>query len=346
MGLGPYPAVSLKAAREKAAGCRQLVAEGRDPIAARDREVGKTFGECADLYTTSMERNWRNEKHGKQWRKTLTVDCDGIRERPVSTISTNDVLSVLTPIWNLKNETASRIRGRMELVLDFAKAKGWREGDNPARWRGHLKNILPARTKLSRGHHAAMAYHQVPAFMTSLCGRDAMAAHALQFLILTAARTSEVLKATWDEINLEAGVWTIPPERMKAAEEHVVPLSSAALDTLMPLSKTKLSKYVFAGQKPGKPLSGMSMEMLLRRMKVENATVHGFRSSFRDWCGDETSFPREVAEAALAHKVGNEVERAYRRSRALEKRRELMETWAAFCSGTEPSNVVSLESAR
>ena len=340
MGQGPYPAVSLKAAREKAADCRRIVAEGRDPITERDRQVGKTFGECADLYITSMERNWRNEKHRKQWRQTLTVYCEKIREQPVSLISTDDVLSVLTPIWNEKNETASRLRGRMELVLDFATTKGWREGDNPARWRGHLKNILPARTKLSRGHHAAMAYQQVPAFMTALGGRDAMAAHALQFLILTATRTSEVLKATWDEIDLEAGVWTIPPERMKAAEEHVVPLSSAALDILIPLSEMELSKYVFPGQKPGKPLSGMSMEMLLRRMKVENATVHGFRSSFRDWCGDETLFSREVAEAALAHKVGNEVERAYRRNKALEKRRGLMDAWGNFCRGSHRRTVI------
>ena len=216
-----------------------------------------------------------------------------MRNRPVWPRSTtDDVLSVSDPHLGVtKNETASRLRGRIENVLDYASSKGWRDGDNPARWRGHLKNVLPARTKLSRGHHAAMSYRQVPEFMAALGERDAVAAHALQFLILTAGRTSEVLKAIWDEIDFEAGVWTIPPERMKAAEEHVVPLSGAALDILIPLSKTKLSKYVFPGQKLGKPLSGMSMEMLLRRMKVENATVHGFRSAFRDWCGDETSFP-------------------------------------------------------
>ena len=231
MGQGPYPAVSLKAAREKAADCRRIVAEGRDPIIERDRHVGKTFGECADLYIASMERNWRNEKHRKQWRQTLTVYCQKIRERPVSLISTDDVLSVLTPIWNEKNETASRLRGRMELVLDFATTKGWRAGDNPARWRGHLKSILPPRTKLSRGHHAAMNYQQVPEFMERLRGLQAMAARALEFTILNAARTSEVLNATWDEIDLDNGLWTIPASRMKAAEEHVVPLSDAALDS-------------------------------------------------------------------------------------------------------------------
>lgn len=346
MGQGPYPAVSLKAAREKAADCRRIVAEGHDPIIERDRKVGKTFGECADIYITSMERNWRNEKHRKQWRQTLTVYCERIRERPVSTISTDDVLSVLTPIWNVKNETASRLRGRMELVLDFAKTKGWREGDNPARWRGHLKSILPARTKLSRGHHAAMAYQKVPEFMERLSGLQAMAARALEFTILNAARTSEVLNATWDEIDLDTGSWTIPAHRMKAAEEHVVPLSGAALEILRPLSVARLSQYVFPGQKPGKPLSGMAMEMLLRRMKVENATVHGFRSSFRDWCGDETSFPREVAEAALAHKVGNAVERSYRRGKAIEKRRALMELWSHFCCSTDNSKIVPLVSGR
>ena len=274
MGLGPYPAVTLKVAREKAVDCRRLVAEGRDPISERDRHVGKTFGECADLYIASMDRNWRNKKHRKQWQMTLTVYCEKIRDRPISTISTDDVLSVLTPIWNSKNETASRLRGRIELVLDFATAKGWRDGDNPARWRGHLKNILPARTKLSRGHHAAMAYQQVPSFMERLGGLEAMAARALEFTILNAARTSEVLKATWDEIDFDNALWTIPPHRMKAAEQHVVPLSRAAMDILRPLNETQVSQYVFPGQKHGKPLSGMAMEMLLRRMKVKNATIH------------------------------------------------------------------------
>jgi integrase len=342
MGLGPYPAVSLKAAREKAVDCRRLIAEGRDPISERDKQVGKTFGECADLYIASMQRNWRNEKHRKQWQMTLTVYCEKIRDRPISMISTEDVLSVLTPIWNTKNETASRLRGRMELVLDFATTKGWRAGDNPARWRGHLKSILPARTKLSRGHHAAMNYQEVPAFMERLSELQAMAARALEFTILNAARTSEVLNATWDEIDLDNGLWTIPAHRMKAAEEHVIPLSKAALGILRPLSEAQLSQYVFPGQKSGKPLSSMAMEMLLRRMKVRNATVHGFRSSFRDWCGDETSFPREVAEAALAHKVGSEVERAYRRGKAIEKRRQLMEVWASYCCETKEKNVVPL----
>jgi integrase len=332
MGLGPYPAVSLKVARDKANDCRRIIAEGRDPITDRDRLLGKTFGECAELFISSMERNWRNEKHRKQWRQTLSVYCEKIWGRAVSSISSNDIEAVLTPIWRAKNETASRLRGRIERILDFAATKGWREGENPARWRGHLQNILPPRSKLSRGHHAAMAYQQVPEFMQKLNQMDALAARALEFTILTAARSGEVLNACWDEIDLEQGLWTVPAQRMKTAEEHTVPLSDAAIAILKDLYGVRLSKYVFPGQKPSKPLSGMAMQMLLRRMKVENVTVHGFRSSFRDWCGDETDFPREIAEAALAHKVGSEVERAYRRGKALEKRRALMRDWCAYCT--------------
>ena len=344
MGLGPYPAVTLKAARYKAARCRTLVEEGLDPINERNRELEKTFAECVDLYIAAMESTWRNEKHRYQWRQTLTSFCTTIRPKPVATITTQDVLETLKPIWMTKGETASRLRGRIELVLDFAKAKGWRTGDNPARWRGHLKNILPARKKLSGGHLAAMDYREVRAFMVRLRKAEAMAARALEFTILTAGRTSEVLKATWPEIDLKQKIWTIPKERMKAGEEHTVPLSEPAMKLIRRLEKTRQSKYVFPGQKPDMPLSSMAMEMLLRRMKVTNATVHGFRSSFRDWCGDETMFPREIAEAALAHKVGNEVERAYRRSKAIEKRRSLMDAWATFC---EPrSNVKGMSRKR
>ncbi len=268
--------------------------------------IARSKKRLANALTNSRDHgtNWRNEKHRKQWQMTLDVYCQPIRIKSVAVISTADVLSVLQPIWNEKNETASRLRGRIENVLDYARSKGWRTGENPARWRGHLKNILPARSKLSRGHHAAMKYGKVPEFIKRLRERDAIAARALEFLILTAARTSEVLNATWDEFDLENALWTIPAHRMKAAEEHVVPLSGAAMGILKPLHEAKLSAYVFPGQNPDKPLSGMSMEMVLRRMKVENATVHGFRSSFRDWCGDETLFPREVAEAALASQGG------------------------------------------
>jgi integrase len=303
-----------------------------------------------------MEGSWRNEKHKYQWRQTLTVYCAAIRERPVASIDTHDVLELLKPIWLTKSETASRLRGRIELVLDFAKAKGWREGENPARWRGHLKNVLPPRKRLLQGHLAALPYEEVPAFVEELRKRDALAARALEFTILTAARTGEALGAKWEEIDLEKKIWTVPALRMKGKEEHVVPLSTAALAVLKPLYELQQSDYVFPGnvlrrrKRPAKQapshLSTMSMEMLLRRMGIEKATVHGFRSSFRDWCGDETPYPREVAEAALAHKVGNAVEQAYRRSKALEKRRALMEDWVTFCIGNHSDEVVRIIQGR
>jgi integrase len=316
---------------------------GRDPITDRNRQQEKTFGECADLYIASMEGNWRNEKHRYQWRQTLTNYCRAIRQKPVATISTDDVLQVLKPIWTTKSETASRLRGRIELTLDFARARGWREGENPARWRGHLRNVLPPRKRLSRGHLAAMDYRDVPAFMGRLRQVVAVSARALEFAILTAGRTSEVLNATWSEIDVERAVWTVPKHRMKGAEEHAVPLSDPALMILRPLHEIPQSNYIFPGLRQGKPLSGMAMEMLLRRMNVKKATVHGFRSSFRDWCGDETHFSREIAEAALAHKVGNLVEQDYRRSKALEKRRELMEAWAAYCEPRQSGKVVQMK---
>ena len=245
------------------------------------------------------------------------------------------MLAVLQPIWQEKNETASRLRGRIERVLDAAKAKGLRTGENPARWRGHLDTLLPKRQKLQRGHHPAMPYTEVPAFVAELRTREAMAARALEFAILTAARSGEVLGAMWGEVDLKAEVWTVPAMRMKAGREHRVPLTAPAiailraLEALRPEDDDK-GAYIFPGQRKGRPLSGMAMEMLLRRQKLE-ITVHGFRSSFRDWAAEETGFPREIAEAALAHVVGDATERAYRRGDALEKRRELMTAWAAHC---------------
>lgn len=329
MGLGPYPDIPLSEARTRAEQCRRLVLDGKDPIAERSREAEKTFGDAADLFIASMEAGWRNEKHRDQWRMTLgDTYCAALRKRPVASISTEDVLSVLTPVWNTKPETASRLRGRIERVLDFAAVRGWRAGENPARWRGHLKGALPPRQRLSRGHHAAMAYKDVPAFMAQLRTRDAMAARALEFLILTAARSGEVLGATWAEIDLEAKLWTVPASRMKAGKEHRVPLTDAAIAVLIPLHETRRGALVFPGEREGRPLSPMALTMLLRRMDLGSITPHGFRSSFRDWAGDATDFPREIAEAALAHRVGDETERAYRRSDALERRRRLMEHWA------------------
>jgi integrase len=344
MGLGAYPAVSLANARTEATKHRETVAAGSDPIAERNKTAEPTFGECADLFLSSMEGSWRNAKHRAQWRMTLMEYCQPVRSKRVSLIATEDVLSVLNPIWQEKPETASRLRGRIERVLDFAKAKGWRTGENPALWRGHLKNVLPPRQRLSRGHHAAMPYRQLPAFIARLRASEAMAARALEFLILTAARSGEVYHAQWSEFDLEQGIWTIPADRMKAGREHRVPLSDQALSLIRTLGETPVLEYVFPGYRTNCPLSSAAMEMLLRRMKADEYTVHGFRSSFRDWAGDETHFAREIAEAALAHRVGDATEQAYRRADALAKRRELMQAWANY-SDEKSAKIVPLKSA-
>ena len=341
MGMGAYPAISLAKARKLAEANRAAVEDGRDPIAERAKEAEPTFGQCADAFIAGMEAGWRNEKHRAQWRMTLTVYCAPIRSRRVSQITTHDVLAVLTPIWSEKPETASRLRGRIERVLDYAKAKGWRDGENPALWRGHLKNVLPARQRLTRGHHAAMPYGDVPAFVARLRALEAMSARALEFTILTAGRSGETRGATWAEIDFDRALWVIPANRMKAGKEHRVPLTPRAVDLLRDLYELRTSELVFPGQKNGRPLSVMAMDMLLRRMKVD-VTVHGFRSAFRDWAGEETGFPRDVAEQALAHAVGDATERAYRRGDALEKRRKLMDSWAAYLAPGTDSNVLKL----
>lgn len=342
MGFGAYPTVRLAKARALAAENRQAVADGRNPIAERKKEAEPTFGECADRFLASMEGQWRNEKHRAQWRMTLDQYAKPLRSKRVSDIGTDDVLKVLSPIWQNKAETASRLRGRIERVLDYAKVRGWRSGENPALWRGHLKSILPTRQRLTRGHHAAMPYRDVPAFVKQLPGKEAMAARALEFLILTAARSGEVLGATWDEIDFEAGVWTVPATRMKAGKEHRVPLSARALAIVAALHETRVSDYVFPGQKNDRPLSNMAFEMLMRRMKADAFTAHGFRSAFRDWAGDETHFSRDVAEQALAHRVGDATEQAYRRADALEKRRKLMVAWGDYCITVKRGNVIAL----
>jgi integrase len=331
LGLGPYPAITLVKARVLAAEHRAAIADGRNPIAERKMEDVPTFGECAELFIKSMEPQWRNEKHRAQWRATLLTYAKPIASKSVSDVNTDDVLRILNPIWQTIPETASRLRGRIERVLDYAKVRGWRSGENPALWRGHLKSILPARTKLSRGHHAAMPYSEVPALVERLQGLEAISARALEFLILTAARSGEVREAVWSEFDFEKSVWTVPASRMKAGKIHRVPLSARASKIVRELSDRKVSDFVFAGQKPDKPLSNMANTMLMRRMKMDIYTIHGFRSAFRDWAGDETHFPRDIAEQALAHQVGNETERAYRRGDALEKRRELMTAWAEYC---------------
>lgn len=342
MGLGPASkgGVSLAAAREAAATARDVLSKGGDPIEARDAAKREpvpvpTFGEFADELVKALGVQWRNPKHRSQWAMTLKVYAKPLRSLPVNRIDTEAVLDVLKPIWLAKPETASRLRGRIERVLDAAKAKGHRSGENPARWRGHLDHLLPKRQKLTRGHHGALAYADLPEFVGELRGREGVAALALEFLILTAARSGEVRGAKWSEVDLRAKVWTVPASRMKAGREHRVPLSARAIEILeqvQPLASGKPDKaYVFPGPVSTKPLSENAFGALLKRMKLE-VTAHGFRSSFRDWAGEVSTFPREVAEAALAHVVGDATERAYRRGDALEKRRRLMDAWAGYAA--------------
>ena len=347
MGLGSAAVVSLADAREKAAVARRKLAQGLNPIEDRKRNGGiPTFGEMADSVREALSAGFRNEKHKAQWKSTLETYAAPLRTKPVDTITTDDILAVLKPIWTLKPETASRVRGRIEKVLDAAKAKGFRDGENPARWRGHLDHLLPKPSKLERGHHAAMPYEDVAAFVGELRKRKTTATLALEFCILTAARSGEVLGARWSEMDLAKRLWTVPAHRMKAGREHRVPLSNRAMSILKQLRDADCGEFVFPGQKPKKPLSNMAMEMVLRRMKIENATVHGFRSSFRDWAGNVTSFPREVTETALAHVIGDKAEQAYRRGDALDKRRALMDAWAAYCEPRASGNVVGISTKK
>jgi integrase len=328
IGLGSARDVTLARARELATAARARLAEGLDPRSVRNTAAdGKTFGDVADSLFESMESSWRNSKHRQQWQNTLRDHANALRAVPVSEITTDDVLAVLQPIWSTKAETASRVRGRIERVLDAAKAKGLRSGENPARWRGHLDQLLPKRKRLARGHHAAMPYTDLAAFVARLRKREAMAALALEFAILTAARSGEVLGARREEFDMMAKVWTVPPERMKGGREHRVPLSDRALE-IVTIGE---GDFVFPGARRGKPLSPNALAKILSRMHVNDAVVHGFRSAFRDWAGECTHFPREVCEAALAHVIENKAEAAYRRGDALEKRRELMAAWADYC---------------
>jgi integrase len=341
MGLGTPATVSLADARERAATARRKIAQGLNPIDERKRTGGvPTFGEVADEVREILSAGFRNEKHKAQWKSSLATYAAPLSNKPVDTITTDDVLAILKPIWITKPETASRVRGRIEKVLDAAKAKGYRDGENPARWRGHLDHLLPRSSKLARGHHAAMSYDEVAGFVADLRGREALAALALELCILTAARSGEILGMRWDEIDLDKKVWTVPAHRMKAGREHRVPLSQRAADILARLGEGRSGDFVFPGQRRDKPLSGKAMELMLRRMKIENATVHGFRSAFRDWAGNETAYPRELIETALAHVIGDKAEQAYRRRDALEKRRQLMEAWASYCTAGSVQKVV------
>jgi integrase len=348
MGLGAYPLVSLAEARDKAAEARKLLKQGVDPIDARRVEsaqrvaTGTTFHDVAEALIGSHEAGWRNKKSAGQWRSSLAAYVyPHLGAMPVADVATQHVLACLEPIWRAKPETASRVRGRIEAVLNAAKVRGLRTGDNPAQWRGHLALVLPTKTKVRRiKHHAALPYGELPAFMASLRLQPGFAARALEFAILTGARTNEALRATWSEIDLVAGTWVIPPERMKAHREHRVPLSDAAVELLVGLLRE--GDYLFPGAKAGQPLSNMALLMTLRRMGRGDLTAHGFRSTFRDWAAETTAYPGDVVEMALAHAIGSKVEAAYRRGDLFEKRRRLMQDWAAFCAASHGENVVPL----
>jgi integrase len=350
MGLGGLQAVPLAKARELAAEARATVARGLNPIDERRQSKDvPTFGEVADDLIASLQAGWRNAKHRGQWKATLETHAKALRPLAVDKVTTEDVLNVLKPIWTTKSETASRLRGRIERVLDAAKTLGHRTGENPAAWRGHLRNLLPARQKLTRGHHAALPFDKIGEFVAQLRDREAVTARALEFTILTAARSGEVIGATWQEYDEKDVVWIIPAARMKAGREHRVPLSKRAVEILKQMADlrtdAKPDAFIFPGQRRGRPLSTMAMDMLLRRLGVD-VTVHGFRSTFRDWAGERSTFPREVAEAALAHIVGDETERAYRRGDALEKRRRLMDAWASYCAAAPTGKVVAMSAHR
>ena len=365
LGLGPAGAggVSLADARDMAAALRLKVRAGVDPLAERAQAEAQalaaaqaakvaatTFKDVAEAYIATNEGGWRNDKHRQQWKNTLkTYVYPVIGDLPVSEVATAHVLKILEPIWKDKAETASRVRGRIETVLDAAKARGYREGENPARWRGHIAQILPARSRLSRGHHPALGHERVGEFVADLRGRKSTAALALEFTILTAARTGETINATWSQVDLDKGVWVIPPDKMKAGKEHRVPLSARAVEIL---KATKLhgKKHLFPSDS-GDNLSGMAMAMLVRRMhsaSIEKGekgyldarqgrvvSPHGFRSTFRDWADERTAYPWEMKEMALAHTIQNKAEAAYRRGDLFEKRRRMMDDWAKYCATVE-----------
>jgi integrase len=344
MGIGSVQTISLAEAREKARHLRQQLLVGIDPLEARrqqraDRRLeaakAMTFGECVTAYLAAHDRAWKNAKHRAQWAMTLTEYCKAIAPFPVKEVDL--VLRVLTPLWTTKTETAKRLRGRIERVLAWAKGRGLRDGENPARWSGHLNEMLPKPSKLvSVKHHAAVPYHEVAVLMAALRERDPVSARALEFTVLTAARTGEVRGARWDEIDLKSRTWTIPAARMKPGVDHAVPLSEGVVSILETLPRR--GELVFAGA-GGKPLSDMALLRELRGLRP-NTTTHGFRSSFRTWASEQTNFPHEICEAALAHKPQDAMVRAYRRTDFFERRRKLMQTWADFCTKPAPTGTV------
>ncbi len=344
MGLGPVSLVSLSEARDAAHDVRKRVRAGEDPIEARRAERAKalaasakamSFQDCANAYIDAHKSGWKNAKHSEQWRATLEAYAYPVfGARPVSDVDAAQVMRVLDPIWTEKNETARRVRGRIESILDWAQVRGLRKGENPARWKGHLEKALPTIKKSLRvKHHPALPFAQMPAFMAKLSQTPGVSAQALGFCVLTATRTNETLGARWSEFDLTAKVWTIPAARIKAAREHRVPLSEAALAILRQRGvPARSNDHVFSGMRADSALSNTALLMTLKRIGYDAVTTHGFRSSFRDWAAEGTDFPSEVAEAALAHTIGNQVEAAYRRGDLFDKRRQMMEAWARHCA--------------
>ena len=341
-GLGSCDLVSLAEARDRALDCRRMLRAGTDPIehgraqkmqAALAAASTMTFRQCAGAYFEAHAASWRSSKHPAQWQSSLeTYVYPVIGELPVASIDTGLVMQIMDPLWQAKPETADRVRGRIDVVLDWATARGYRHGPNPARWRGHLQQLLPPKKKLRRVQHmAAMPYAEVPAFMVRLQERTEIAARALELTILTAARTAETLGAQWSEIDFAARLWTVPAERIKGGREHRVPLSDRVVGVLQSLPREPGNPRVFISARQGKPLAEVAMLRVLRDLGIPY-TVHGFRSSFRDWCAEQTNYPREIAEAALAHVLQDKTEAAYQRGDLLEKRRRLMDAWARYCT--------------
>jgi integrase len=353
MGLGAIHTVSLAEARKRANEARLKLLDGVDPIDERDAGRAKrkveaakaiSFKACADKFIAANRGGWKNSKHADQWFATFNetnrgslsfpAATEAINGLPVSAIDTALVLKVLEPIWAKTPESASRIRGRIESVLDWAKVREYRTGENPARWRGHLDKALAARPKV-RKHHDAIGYADLAPFMAALREKEGVSARALEFTILTVARTGETIGAQWPEFDLKAKLWTVPAARMKAGREHRVPLPGRAVQILEALPRD--GKFVFTGGRPGQPISGMAMLQLVRRMRGRGATVHGLRSTFRDWSAEQTAYPHELAEVALAHVISSKTEAAYRRGDMMDKRRRLMDDWAAFCEAPAPA---------
>ncbi|MCP4475604.1 MAG: tyrosine-type recombinase/integrase [Gammaproteobacteria bacterium] len=342
MGLGSFPDVSLRHARDHAIRCRQQVMSGINPIIVRQISptATPTFATCAARYIKTQRRSWKNRKHAKQWLSTLkTYAIPLIGKKYVDSITTDDILAILKPIWAGKTETAKRVQGRMENILDYAAAHKYRDSLNPARWRGHLDKLLPRPTRIKQiKHHPAMPHYEVADFMVELSQKNSISALALQFLILTATRTSEALQARWQEIDMKSATWAIPASRMKARREHRIPLSDAAMTIIMKLPRIEGNHHLFPGTRARQALSNMALLQLMRGMDYGvggnrgDYVPHGFRSSFRDWSGEVSSFPRDVAEMALAHVIENKVEAAYRRGDLFAKRRKMMREWADYLS--------------